>query len=62
MTTALLKAIADSELSFLALELHTGVKRQSLMKFVRGETSLRLDFADKLAAYFELELTTRKGK
>ena len=35
--------------SFRAIERDTGVLRQSLMKFVRGETSLRLDVADKLA-------------
>ena len=42
--------------SFRAIERDTGVLRQSLMKFVRGETSLRLDVADKLAAYYGLEL------
>ncbi len=57
---ALQKAIVDSELPFLTLEQKTGVKRQSLMKFMAGETSLRLDIADKLADYFGLELT--KGK
>ena len=64
MTEALLRAIRESERPFLTLEQQTGVTRQSLMKFVRGETSLRLDVADKLAAYFGLELTKpkRKGK
>lgn len=42
--------------SFRAIERDTGVLRQSLMKFVRGESSLRLDIADKLAEYFALEL------
>ncbi|MDA0589751.1 MAG: hypothetical protein O2820_13950 [Planctomycetota bacterium] len=42
--------------SFRAIERDSGVLRQSLMKFVRGETSLRLDVADKLAAYYGLEL------
>ncbi len=56
MTEALRVAIADSELSFKALEWETGVKRQSMMKFVAGEQSLRLDVADKLAAYFGLEI------
>ena len=40
MTDALKTAIADSELSFQALERETGVKRQSMMKFVDGEQSL----------------------
>jgi plasmid maintenance system antidote protein VapI len=42
--------------SFRAIERDSGVLRQSLMKFVRGETSLRLDIADTLAEYYGLEL------
>lgn len=55
-------AINASELSFLALERETGVIRQSLMPFARGEASISLDAADKLAAYYGLELrpVTRK--
>jgi hypothetical protein len=60
LTDALRQAITDSGLPFLTLEQETGVVRQSLMKFVRGESSLRLDVADKLAAYFDLELIRRK--
>jgi transcriptional regulator with XRE-family HTH domain len=64
MTATLRKAIADSGMSFKGLERETGITRQSLMKFAAGETSLRLDIADRLAAYFALELTPtkRKGK
>lgn len=62
ITVALRQAINDSELSFKALERETGVVRQSLMKFARGERSLRLDMADKLAKFFGLEITKRKGK
>jgi len=54
MTDLLRQAIAESP-SFRAIETATGVKRQSLMKFVRGEQSLRLDLADKLAVYFGIE-------
>jgi len=61
MTTALRDEILASELSFKALERETGVKRQSLMKFARGETSLRLDIADTLAAYFGIEVVKRKA-
>jgi hypothetical protein len=32
------------------------------MRFLRGEQSLRLDVADKLAAYFGLELVRRKRR
>jgi plasmid maintenance system antidote protein VapI len=62
LTSALLAAIISSEASYRELERQTGVKRQSLMKFVRGEQSLRLDMADRLAKYFGLELTERKRK
>jgi hypothetical protein len=51
--------------SFRAIERDSGVLRQSLMKFVRGETSLRLDIADTLAEYYGLELKPvkkRKGR
>jgi plasmid maintenance system antidote protein VapI len=56
LTSAIKQAIAESGLSFKALERATGVKRQSLMKFMAGEQSLRLDMADKLATYFDLQL------
>lgn len=61
MTELLREAIAEGGMSFKALERETGVLRQSLMKFARGEQSLRLDKADILAAYFGIELK-RKGK
>jgi len=60
MTYMLKKSIKQSSLSFKALERATGVKRQSLMKFVSNEQSLRLDFADRLANYFDLVVVQRK--
>jgi plasmid maintenance system antidote protein VapI len=60
MTEAIREAIADSGLSFKALEREAAVSRQSLMRFVRGEQSLRLDMADKLAKFFELQVVNRK--
>ncbi|MCX7408012.1 MAG: hypothetical protein NTZ32_08010 [Planctomycetales bacterium] len=56
-------AINSSELSFLALERETGVLRQCLMPFARGEAGINIDAADKLAVYFGLELrpATRKA-
>ncbi len=48
--------ISESEIPLLTIEQETGVKRQSIMRFLRGERSLRLDIADKLASYFQLEL------
>ena len=60
MTDLLRKALADCE-SFIAVERATGVKRQSLMKFARGEQSLRLDMADRLAEHFHIGFV-RKGR
>lgn len=63
MTELLRQALAESE-ALLPIERATGVKRQSMTKFLRGEQSLRLDLADKLAAYFGIEsrrVRRRKG-
>ncbi len=38
------------------MERETGVARASIMRFVRGSQSLRLDMAERLAAHFGLEL------
>ena len=62
ITDMLRKTIADSGLPLLVIERETGVQRASVMRFLRGDQSLRLDMADKLAAYFELELVSRKGR
>ena len=60
ITETLRQEILGSGLSFKAMERETGVVRQSLMKFARGEQSLRLDVADKLAVYFGLELRSKR--
>jgi hypothetical protein len=60
ISDAIRQAITDSGMSFQGLEKETGVLRQSLMKFARGEQCLRGDAYDKLAAFFKLEL--RKAK
>ncbi len=62
LTTALRQAIEASGMTTLAIERATGVRRASVMRFMRGERTLRLDMADKLAAYFRLELRQRKGR
>jgi plasmid maintenance system antidote protein VapI len=66
MSDVLRKAIAESGMAHIAIERATGVKRASVMRFLRGETSLRLDVADRLAAYFGLGLRPirpeRKGR
>ncbi len=55
------EALANGE-SFIGLERETGVLRQSLMKFARGEQVLRGDAYDKLAAFFGLELKPKRKK
>jgi plasmid maintenance system antidote protein VapI len=57
------QAIEDGRTSYKALERETGVTRASIMRFVRRTQTLRLDMADRLAAYFGLELRAkRKGR
>ena len=56
ISETLRRAINESGLSFLALEKATGVIRQSLMPFARGEASISLAAVEKLAIYFGLEL------
>ena len=60
ITRELRQAIAESGISFKRLEKETGVLRQSLMKFARGEQSLRGDIMDKLAVFFKLELQPKR--
>ncbi len=67
ITDLLRETILASGVPFIELERQTGVLRQSLMKFARGETTIHLDSADKLAEYFGLVLgpdatPKRKGK
>jgi plasmid maintenance system antidote protein VapI len=62
ITDVLRQAVLDSGLPLLRIANETGVQRASLSRFVRGKNSLRLDVADKLAAYFGLQLTTTKMK
>ena len=56
LTDPLRTAIADCGLPLLTLAERTGVQRASLMRFLRGERSLRLDKADILAEFFGLSL------
>ena len=60
ITDVLRQAIIDSGLPLLRIAQDTGVERASISRFVSGERSLRLDMADKLAAYFGLNLTPIK--
>ena len=62
LTELLRKALADAE-SIRGVAKATGLDHASLLRFVNDQQSLRLDLADKLAAYFGIEskLTKRKG-
>lgn len=51
MTELLREALAEAE-SLSEIERQTGLKRQALARFMRGEQSLRLDLADTLAEHF----------
>jgi len=62
ISDALKRAIVQSGMAHAALERETGVQRASIMRFLRGEQSIRLDGADKLAAYFGLELRPKRKK
>ena len=63
LSDVLRAAVVASGMPYQALERETGVARASIMRFVRGTQSLRLDMADRLAARFGLGLTAkRKGR
>ena len=62
LTDALKTAIDRSGVTRYRIAKDTGILETSLSRFVRGETSLRLDKADVLAEYLGLELVKkRKG-
>jgi plasmid maintenance system antidote protein VapI len=63
MTEALKTMIQRSGMTWLQLERATGLKRASIMRFCQGKHALRLDLADRLAAYLgiEVKLPKRKG-
>jgi len=60
MTDVLRQAIDRSGLSLYRIAKDTGLTSQSLLRFQRGETSLRLDRADLLAEYLGLELAKKR--
>jgi transcriptional regulator with XRE-family HTH domain len=63
LTDVLKTAIKDSGLTRYEIAKRTGVPPTSLMRFLRGDTSLRLDKADAIANCLGLELVKmRKAK
>jgi plasmid maintenance system antidote protein VapI len=53
------EAVEAGRTNYKALERETGLTRASIMRFVAGNQSLRLDMADRLAAHFGLELRAK---
>jgi plasmid maintenance system antidote protein VapI len=62
ITDVLRRTIIDSGVSYKALSRETGVARASIQRFVDGRQSIRLDMADRLAAYFGLSCLGDKRK
>lgn len=57
MTNMLRKTIDGSGLSLYRIAKDTGITPESLLRFQRGDQSMRLDRADVLAEYLGLRLT-----
>jgi plasmid maintenance system antidote protein VapI len=67
MSEVIRRAIVEGGATYAELERATGLKRASIMRFVTGQRSLRLDLADRLAEHFGLTLqaskpTRRRGR
>lgn len=57
LTDVLRTAIQQSGLTYYRISKATEIDEATLGRFARGETSVRLDKADRLAAYLGLRLT-----
>lgn len=62
MTDVLRDALLSDPRSYAEVSRQTGLTRPSLMSFGKGRRSLRLDLADKLAAFYGLALTPQDSK
>jgi plasmid maintenance system antidote protein VapI len=62
ITDILKDAIVKSGIPYKALERETGVQRSSIQRFIDGRQTIRLDAADRLAAFFGLKLVGGTGK
>ena len=60
ITEAIKVAMEESGISRYQIAKDTGILQTSLSRFIRGETSLRLDKADLLAEYLGLELVKKR--
>jgi plasmid maintenance system antidote protein VapI len=59
--TDMLKSCLKNTSSLNAVAMATGVQKASLIRFMDGRQSLRLDIADRLAAHFDIACARRKG-
>ena len=64
ITDTLRRAVRESGQSLYAICQATGLNEDALSRFMRGQTSMRLDLADRLAAHFGIECrrARRKGR
>jgi ribosome-binding protein aMBF1 (putative translation factor) len=60
LTTQLRTAIKTSGASLYRIAKDSGLPYAVVHRFATGERQIKLDGADKLAAYFEMRLTTPK--
>ena len=59
LSDVLRRTINESGLSFYRIAKDTGITSQSLLRFQRGDQSLRLDKVDVLAEYLGLQLVKK---
>lgn len=62
ISEALQEAMGKSDESLVDIERATGISNTVLGRFVRGERTLTLPTADKLARHFGLELVKRERR
>ena len=62
ITQTLKRAIDESGLTLKDIASQSGLSYASVWHFAKGERSLVLNQADKLAAFFELELTPKRRR
>jgi transcriptional regulator with XRE-family HTH domain len=56
LTDTIQQAIRESGISLNELSKQTGVSTPQLSRFMRGERSLTLSYADKLVSFFGIEV------
>jgi hypothetical protein len=62
LTVTLKAAIERRGLPLLTIEQQTGVKRATVMRFMRGDADITLTTADKLARFFLVRAVQERRK